>query len=42
MVTSGGSTEDIAGARRALIYAVVGLIVIALARVIIGLILGML
>lgn len=42
MVTSGGSTEDIAGARRALIYAVVGLVVIALARVIIGLILGML
>lgn len=42
MVTSGGSTEDIAGARRALIYAVVGLAVIALARVIIGLILGML
>jgi hypothetical protein len=42
MVTSGGSSEDIAGARRSLIYAIVGLVVIALARVIIGLVLGML
>lgn len=36
MVTSSGSSEDIAGARRALIYAVVGLIVISLARIIVG------
>jgi hypothetical protein len=40
MVTSGGSSEDIVNARRTLIYAVVGLIVIALARTIIGYVLG--
>jgi len=40
MVTSSGSSDDVAGARRSLIYAVVGLIVIALARVIIGFIIG--
>lgn len=42
MVTSSGSSEDIAGARRTLIYAIVGIIVIVLARTIIGLVLGML
>ncbi|MDB5169978.1 MAG: hypothetical protein JWN82_374 [Candidatus Saccharibacteria bacterium] len=31
-ITSGGSSEDVAGARRALIYAAVGLAVLALAR----------
>lgn len=36
MVQSGGNAEDTAGARRALIYAAVGLIVIALSRVILS------
>jgi hypothetical protein len=31
-VTSGGGSEDVAGARRALIYSVVGLVVIVIAR----------
>jgi hypothetical protein len=31
-ITSGGSSEDIAGARRTLIYAFVGLVVLVLAR----------
>lgn len=42
MVTSGGSSEDITGGRRTIIYALVGLVVIVLARAIVGLILGML
>jgi hypothetical protein len=40
MVTSGGSSEDVAGARRALIYAAVGLAVISLSRIIVGFIIG--
>jgi hypothetical protein len=40
LVTSGGNTDDAVGARRAVIYAAVGLIVIALARAIIILILS--
>ena len=40
MVTSSGGSEDVAGARRALIYACVGLVVIALARIIVGFIIS--
>jgi hypothetical protein len=39
-IQAGGNSEDIAGARRSIIYAVVGLVVIALARWIIVLIIG--
>lgn len=39
-IQSGGSSEDIAGARRSIIYASVGLVVIVLARALIGLILS--
>jgi hypothetical protein len=39
-VQSGGSSEDVAGARRALIYATVGLVVIVLARALIFLVLS--
>jgi hypothetical protein len=39
-VQSGGNSEDVVGARRALIYAVVGLIVILLARALVLLILS--
>lgn len=35
-VTAAGSTEDIAGARRTLIYAVVGLVIIAISRTLVG------
>lgn len=37
MVTSSGNADNIAGARRAIIYASVGLIVIVLARFLVGL-----
>jgi hypothetical protein len=37
-VTAAGSTEDIAGARRTLIYAVVGLVIIVISRTLVGLI----
>jgi hypothetical protein len=37
LVQSGGSSEDVAGARRSIIYAIVGLVVIVLARALIGL-----
>jgi hypothetical protein len=36
-VQSSGNTEDIAGARRTIVYAIVGLVVIVLARVLVGL-----
>lgn len=36
LVQSGGSSEDIAGARRSIIYALVGLVVIVIARILIG------
>lgn len=39
-VTAGGSSEDIAGARRTIIYASVGLVVIVIGRLLIGLILS--
>ncbi|CAN5123601.1 hypothetical protein BH09PAT3_BH09PAT3_3230 [soil metagenome] len=39
-VTSGGSSEDVAGARRALIYAVIGLVVLVLARTLVAFIVG--
>lgn len=39
-VTSGGSSDDVAGARRTLTYAVVGLIVLVLARTLVAFILG--
>lgn len=39
-VTSGGSSDEVAGARRSLIYALVGLAIIALSRTIIAFILG--
>jgi hypothetical protein len=38
-IQSGGSTEDVAGAKRAIIYAIVGLVVIVLGRTIIALVL---
>lgn len=41
-VQSGGSSEDITGARRALIYAIVGLVVIAIARLLVQLIVSLL
>ena len=37
LVQSGGSAEDITGARRSIIYAAVGLVVIVIARLLIGL-----
>jgi hypothetical protein len=40
MVTSGGSSEDVAGARRSIIYALIGLVVIVVARTLIGYVLG--
>ena len=39
-VTAGGSSDDVAGARRTLIYAVVGLIIIVLSRTIVAFTLG--
>lgn len=39
-VTSGGSAEDISGAKRTIIYAIVGLLVIAMSRFILGLIMS--
>ena len=39
-VTSAGSSEDVAGARRTIIYASVGLVVIVVARALIGLVIG--
>lgn len=39
-VTAGGNSEDVAGARRTLIYAFVGLVVIALARTLVAFIIG--
>ncbi len=39
-VTSGGSSDDLVGAKRTLIYAVVGIIVIVLARTIVAFTLG--
>lgn len=39
-IQSGGSTEDVAGARRSIIYASVGLIIIVLARSLLGLVLN--
>lgn len=41
-VGSGGSSEDIAGARKALIYAIVGLVIIAIARLLVQLIISLL
>ena len=38
-IQSGGNSEDVTGARRAIIYAVVGLIFIVLARSLIALVL---
>jgi hypothetical protein len=40
LVQSGGSSEDVAGARRTIIYALVGLVVIVISRTILGLILN--
>lgn len=40
MVTSNGSSEDIAAARRTIIYALIGLVVVVLARFIVGFILA--
>ncbi len=39
-VTSAGNSDDVAGARRSIIYASVGLIVIALSRTIVAFIIG--
>lgn len=39
-VTANGSSEDIAAARRTLIYAVVGLVVIVLSRALVGFVIG--
>jgi hypothetical protein len=39
-VTSGGSSDAVAGARRALIYSVVGLVILVLARTLVAFILG--
>jgi hypothetical protein len=39
-VTSGGSSEDVAGARRTLIYALVGLVILILARTLVAFTLG--
>ena len=39
-VTAGGSSEDVAGARRTLIYAVVGLIIVILSRTLVAFVLG--
>lgn len=36
MITSSGNSDSVAGSRRAIVYALVGLVVIVLARVIIG------
>ena len=38
LIQSGGNPENVAGARRAIIYALVGIIVIVLARTILGLV----
>ena len=35
-VTSGGSSEDVSGAKRTIVYVVVGLVIIALSRVLVG------
>lgn len=40
MVTSGGGSEDIAGARRTIIYALVGLVVIIFARTLVAFVLS--
>lgn len=40
LITSGGSSENVAGARRSIIYAAVGLVIIVIARLIIGIILN--
>lgn len=39
-IQSGGNAEDVAGARRSILYASVGLVVIVVARTILGLILN--
>ena len=39
-VTAGGSSEDIAGARRTITYAIVGLIIVALSRTLVAFTLG--
>lgn len=39
-VSSGGSSEDIAGARRTIIYALVGLVILVLARTLVAFIIG--
>lgn len=39
-IQSGGVSEDVAGARRAIVYASVGLVIIVLARTLLGLILN--
>lgn len=39
-ITSGGSSDEVAGARRAIIYASVGLIIIVLARTIVAFVLS--
>jgi hypothetical protein len=40
LIQSGGSSEDVAGARRSIIYASVGLVVIVIARTLLGLVLN--
>lgn len=40
MITSNGNAEEVTGARRAIVYTVVGLVVIVLARTIIALVIG--
>lgn len=40
MVTSGGSTDDVANARRTIIYTAVGLIILVFARTVVSFILG--
>jgi hypothetical protein len=39
-ITAGGSSEDIAGARRTIVYAVIGLIIIVLGRTLIVFVIG--
>jgi hypothetical protein len=40
LIQSGGSSEDVAGARRTIIYAAVGLVVIGVSRALLGLVLN--
>lgn len=40
LITSGGRSENVAGARRSIIYAAVGLVIIVISRLIIGIILN--